>query len=188
MWFNLISTLNKPDTLIEIQGSYNKITDFFWGKEDSLRYLNETGFIKAVAQSGFTEKDLNNCDYLDCVSMSIPLFSERFFEKMEVYLKEQMDFYPCKIHLGDKVFSFYLGKIKNVGHAIDETASGHRKLTDGSKILSEPIIIKNNLDENFLIVRDVDYLTQFFVSSKFKELVINNGMNIGFYDMSKSFW
>ena len=47
--------------------------------------------------------------------------------------------------------------------------SGYRILSDGNKIVDEPIIIKENVNEELLIVRDSTYKSKIIVSNLFKK-------------------
>lgn len=54
---------------------------------------------------------------------------------------------------------------------IDYEKSGYRILSDGNKIVDEPIIIKENVNEELLIVRDSTYKSKIIVSNLFKRLL-----------------
>ena len=70
---------------------------------------------------------------------------------------------------------------------IDYEKSGYRILSDGNKIVDEPII-KENVDEELLIVRDSTYKSKIIVSNLFKKIVEKEQLNVGFYNTSQSFW
>ena len=61
-------------------------------------------------------------------------------------------------------------------------------LSDGNKIVDEPIIIKENVNEDLLIVRDSTYRSKIIVSDLFKEIVEKEQLKVGFYHTSQSFW
>ena len=71
---------------------------------------------------------------------------------------------------------------------IDYEKSGYRILSDGNEIVDEPIIIKENVDEELLIVRDSTYKSKIIVSNLFKKIVEKEQLNVGFYNTSQSFW
>ena len=71
---------------------------------------------------------------------------------------------------------------------IDYEKSGYRILSDGNKIVDEPINIKENVDEELLIVRDSTYKSKIIVSNLFKKIVEKEQLNVGFYNTSQSFW
>lgn len=71
---------------------------------------------------------------------------------------------------------------------IDYGKSGYRMLSDGSKIVNEPIIIKEDVDEKMLIVRDSTYKSKIVVSDLFKQFVENEKLSVGFYNTAQTFW
>lgn len=188
MWYFLQTSTNKKSTLIELEGSYEKIRNFFLsnGKDEMFeKYLGLT----AIAQKGFTNKMLNELDYLEDIRMgNIPVFSERFKRIMEPYLTNIVDFYPCQINLNDNLYRFYAVRIKNIIPIIDYEKSGYRTLTDGSKIVSEPIIIKGNINPNILIIRDSKYKSTVVVSEVFKQIVESKKLKVNFHNTEETLW
>lgn len=188
MWYFLQSALNKPNTFIEINGSYNNMTNFFLSNIDNDKFIKNVKF-SAVAQSGFTKKTLLEVDYLNDIRMgNIPVFSERFVDCMNEYLSHVVEFYPCNILFDGRDYKFYISRIKQILPAIDKEASGYRLLADGSRIIDEPIIIRKEVEQSLLIVRDVSYKSIVIVSELFKEIAFKKKMKIKFNDTSQTFW
>jgi hypothetical protein len=188
MWYFLQPATNKRDTLIEINGSYDRITSYFLSNVNDGRFSKNLK-LTAIAQEGLTNKMLSELDYLEDIKMgNIPVFSEKFKNTMNEYLTDKVDFYPCEVYLKNTYYQFYAVKIGNVVPIIDYKKSGYRILTDGSKILSEPRIIKEEVDENLLIVRDSEYTSVVVVSDLFKQIVEKEKLKIRFYDTAKTFW
>ena len=184
----LTTVVNKKDTLIELNGSYDKMAKYFFSDIEDKRYFENVKF-SGIAQKGFTHKLLSQTDYLINARFGgIPVFSERFIEKTRLYLSDKISFYPCQILLNNKSYNFFLCRIKQIMPVIDYEKSGYRILSDGNKIVDEPIIIKENVDEELLIVRDSTYKSKIIVSNLFKKIVEKEQLNVGFYNTSQSFW
>lgn len=188
MWYFLTTVVNKKDTLIELNGSYDKMAKYFFSDIEDKRYFENVKF-SGIAQKGFTHKLLSQTDYLINARFGgIPVFSERFIERTRLYLSDKISFYPCQILLNNKSYNFFLCRIKQIMPVIDYEKSGYRILSDGNKIVDEPIIIKKNVNEELLIVRDSTYKSKIIVSNLFKKIVEKEQLNVGFYNTSQSFW
>ena len=83
---------------------------------------------------------------------------------------------------------FFLCQLKNILPIIDYENSTYRVLIDGSKILDDPIVIKSDVDERLLMVRDSKSPSIVVVSDLFKEVVEQEDLNIRFYRVDDSFW
>ena len=188
MWYFLTTVVNKKDTLIELNGSYDKMAKYFFSDIEDKRYFENVKF-SGIAQKGFTHKLLSQTDYLINARFGgIPVFSVIFIERTRLYLSDKISFYPCQILLNNKSYNFFLCRIKQIMPVIDYEKSGYRILSDGNKIVDEPIIIKENVDEELLIVRDSTYKSKIIVSNLFKKIVEKEQLNVGFYNTSQSFW
>ena len=118
----------------------------------------------------------------------LPIVSERFKDKMSKYLSRLIDFYPCQVTINEDNYMYFLCQLKNILPIIDDENSTYRVLTDGSKILDDPIAIKSDVDERLLMVRDSKNPSIVVVSDLFKEVVEQEGLNIRFYRVDDSFW
>jgi len=182
-----MTLLNKRDSYIELQGSWDTFDKYFVKNTDNskIKYLNK---ITAIAQSGLSKKSLSELDYLkDATGKMIPVFSKKFVEKMDNHLKDFVEYYPCTVILDGNEYPFYIAQIKNKCNAIDFEKSGKRKLTDGSDILDEPVVIKPEIDKKLLIIRDTKYESQVIVSELFKSIVEENKLKIGFLETTHTF-
>ena len=63
MWYFLTTVVNKKDTLIELNGSYDKMAKYFFSDIEDKRYFENVKF-SGIAQKGFTHKLLSQTDYL----------------------------------------------------------------------------------------------------------------------------
>ena len=161
MWYFLIS---KSDSYIEIQGSYDRVRKIFFSDQ---REPIENLELTAIAQEGLTKEILLEVDYLEDVIMGgIPVFSTRFKEVIQPHLNGEMD---------------YAVRINTIIPIIDYEKSGHRELARGGTIIDPPIIIKEDIDPNLLIVRDAKYKSNFAVSNILKELIEKENLKVGFY-------
>ena len=111
----------------------------------------------------------------------IPIFSARFKEVIQPHLNGEMDFVPCKVLVKNDSYQFYAVRINTIIPIIDYEKSGHRELARGVTIIDPPIIIKEDIDPNLLIVRDAKYKSNFAVSNILKELIEKENLKVGFY-------
>ena len=176
MWYFLISN---SDSYIEIQGSYDRVRNIFFSNQ---REPIENLELTAIAQEGLTKEILLEVDYLEDVIMgSIPVFSARFKEVIQPHLNREMDFVPCKVLVKNDSYLFYAVRINTIMPIIDYEKSGHRELARGGTIIDDPIIIKEDIDPNLLIVRDAKYMSNFVVSNTLKKLIEKENLKVGFY-------
>ena len=176
MWYFLISN---SDSYIEIQGSYDRVRKIFFSDQ---REPIENLELTAIAQEELTKEILLEVDYLrDLIMGGIPVFSARFKEVIQPHLNGEMDFVPCKVLVKNDFYLFYAVRINTIMPIIDYEKSGHRELARGGTIIDPPIIIKEDIDPNFLIVRDAKYKSNFVVSNILKELIEKENLKVGFY-------
>ena len=176
MWYFLISN---SDSYIEIQGSYDRVRKIFFSDQ---REPIENLELTAIAQEGLTKEILLEVDYLEDVIMGgIPVFSTRFKEVIQPHLNGEMDFVPCRVFAQNESYLFYAVRINTIMPRIDYEKSGHRELARGGTIIDPPIIIKEDIDPNFLIVRDSKYTSHLAVSNILKELIEKGNLKVGFY-------
>lgn len=176
MWYFLISN---SDSYIEIQGSYDRVRNIFFSNQ---REPIENLELTAIAQEGLTKEILLGVDYLEDVIMGgIPVFSARFKEVIQPHLNGEMDFVPCKVLVKNDSYLFYAVRINTIMPIIDYEKSGHRELARGDTIIDDPIIIKEDIDPNLLIVRDAKYMSNFVVSNTLKKLIEKENLKVGFY-------
>lgn len=177
MWYFLTTVVNKKDTLIELNGSYEKMAKYFFSDIEDKRYFENVKF-SGIAQKGFTHKLLSQTDYLINARFGgIPVFSERFIERTRLYLSDKISFYPCQILLNNKSYNFFLCRIKQIMPVIDYEKSGYRILSDGNKIVESRTINNSSLTFSLIII-----------SNLFKKIVEKEQLNVGFYNTSQSFW
>ena len=187
MWYYLDSATWKGETMIEPDSKNPELYEFFVLNKDSkiMNYIR----LRAKGQRGLTGKMLESLDYLQPLGWNIPVFSNRFVDKLSDSLRNCLGFYPCSIYnkTGGE-YEFYFGRILNILPVIDEEKSGYRLLTDGSKIIDEPVIIRQEIDESLLMVRDLNEPATPVVSSLFKQMVEENNLKIKFRDTSCTFF
>jgi len=176
MWYFLISN---SDSYIQIQGSYDRVRKiFFSDQREPVKSLELT----AIAQEELTKEILLKVDYLEDVIMGgIPVFSARFKEVIQPHLNGEMDFVPCKVLVKNDSYLFYAVRINTIMPIIDYEKSGYRELARGGTIIDDPIVIKEDIAPNLLIVRDAKYKSNFAVSNILKELIEKENLKVGFY-------
>ena len=72
-----------------------------------------------------------------------------------------------------------MGRIKKYLVLLNEESSGKRLLSDGSSIISSPYKY-NNVDNEFMIARDIKWKGTFLISERMKNEIVKNELNIGF--------
>lgn len=60
--YKIESVLRKSNTIIIIQGNYDRIYNYFNHNNGDGRFLKYTK-LKGIAQEGLTKKDLDKCDF-----------------------------------------------------------------------------------------------------------------------------
>lgn len=185
MWY-FFDTPQK-DGIVYLDGSYDKMAKLFFSESASSELDNIV--FNASSKGEISPGILQKTDFLKNARFGgIPIFSERFKEKMSKYLANQVCFYPCCVTVDNEQSTFFLCRIKNVVPIIDYENSAFRILTDGSQILDDPIVIKDDIEEALLIVQDTMYPSVIVVSDLFKKFAEKEGMNIIFYRVDDSFW
>lgn len=111
------------------QSDSQRYWDFFIENKNVIpfQYVNPL----LVAGKGYTYNQILKLDFLNCI-IPIPIFSCKFVKKYNELLKEELQFFPCKIKIKDKTVDFFLGRIIKSDNILDLQRSGSRTLTDGS--------------------------------------------------------
>lgn len=186
MWYFIDSAQEKG--VVYLNWSYEKMAKWFFIKSPSFTEVDNIVF-KAYSEDGMTSEVLEKTDLLRNGRFGgLPIVSERFKDKMSRYLSRLIDFYPCQVTINEDNYMYFLCQLKNILPIIDYENSTYRVLTDGSKILDDPIAIKSDVDERLLMVRDSKNPSIVVVSDLFKEVVEQEGLNIQFYRVDDSFW
>lgn len=173
--------LNSPaksnGDLISISDKQHRIANYFiWNKSDG-KFLNFSKVI-GLAQEYLTEEKILQSDYLDC-NMSIPIFSKRARDTILDTLPKSMDFQEMSILSQKKELKFYAGKCLNYYNIINNDKSIYRLLTDGSRILSEPVF-NLEIENNFSLARDIENPQIIVASEIFRDVCRKNHLQIGF--------
>lgn len=175
--YYLKSVAKSGGDLVAISDGKNRISGYFiWDANDG-KFLHFTK-IHGVAQERLTEAEIAGVDYLECV-ISVPIFSKKARDIFEKAVPDEFEFHDILIDAQGKASIFYLCKCLRKINVINKQASVYRPLTDGSLILSQPVL-RAQLDEDFYIARDRDEPQLLVVSEKFEKLCRENSLQIDF--------
>lgn len=168
--YKIESVLRKSNTIIKLQGNYDRIYDYFNHNKGDGQFLKYTK-LKGIAQEGLTRKDLDKCDFLRAFC-SFPIFSQRFVDRLSHILKDEVIFYPIEIYCENQKKDFYAAKILNYMDVIDHQKTGLQVQTDDSSLFSIPPIIVNRCLKDFYIARDTKDTYEWFISEKLKNIIV----------------
>lgn len=148
------------------QSDSQRYWDFFIENKNVIpfQYVNPL----LVAGKGYTYNQILKLDFLNCI-IPITIFSCKFVKKYNELLKEELQFFPCKIKIKDKTVDFFLGRIIKSDNILDLQRSGSRTLTDGSSLPDTPFFYQTRCD-NFYILRDCSFKSHYIVSKYFANL------------------
>jgi len=135
--------------------------------------------LEFVAGEGYNLENIVKTDFIYCPIAL--LFSEKFVEKVGDVLKEELQFFPCKLICKEKSLDWYIAKIIRRIPMIDREASTYTTLTDGEKVLEFPKY-RRDVEEKFFIARDTENIAYYVVSEQFKNLCTENELLIGYDD------
>lgn len=173
----LLGVANAGGDVVTISDKQGRIAGYFiWGKNDG-KFLKFTA-LEGVAQENLTEAEILKSDYLDCI-ISVPIFSHRARTVFENTIPGELEFHDISILVGNKKVKFFLGKCLRSAAVLNKLASEYRPLTDGSLILSRPVL-REKCDADFYIARDRDEPQILVVSEKFVKLCQENKLGIDF--------
>lgn len=168
--YKIESVLRKSNTIIIIQGNYDRIYNDFNHNNGDGRFLKYTK-LKGIAQEGLTIKDLDKCDFLRTFCC-FPIFSQRFVDRLSHILKDEVIFYPIEICCENQKKDFYAAKILNYMDVIDHQQTELQAQNDDSSLFSIPPIIANRCLKDFYIARDTKDTYEWFISEKLKNILI----------------
>lgn len=175
--YYLNSLAKSNGDLVSISDKQHRIASYFiWNKSDG-KFLKFSKLI-GLAQDYLTEKKILQSDYLDC-NMSIPIFSERARDTILKNLSKSIEFQEISILSEKKELKFYAGKCLNYYNIVNKDKSKYRLLTDGSKILSEPVF-NLEIEHNFSLARDIENPQIIVASEIFRDVCMKNFLQIGF--------
>lgn len=174
--YRINSFINHPDNMAGFYKDEKEIYDYFKlnsGEEASIKKRDLT----FVAGKGYTLSNIGDTDFISCPIAL--LFSEKFVAALESYLKDDLQFIPCKLLCENNSIRWYAARIKRRIPVIDEELSVYRKLVDGKKVIKFPRYRKD-VETPFYIAEDIKYTSYYVVTELFKELCESNNINIKF--------
>lgn len=174
-----ISTIDNEYAIVDFKDSSGRLSNFFVYNDGDEKILNYAKPV-AIAQHGFTQENIRESDFLQA-TMSIPIFSDRFKQKLEKILSEEVTFYECSIIVGEKEHQFYIGKLLKLVDLIDKEKSQYRKLSDGTPILSR-LAYREDFNESFYIARDTENPHIYEATEAFKKLTEKENLKVNFYE------
>jgi hypothetical protein len=176
MLYRLEPILFSPYAIIDMERFNKKYYEYFIQNTGDGKFLNYIT-ISFKAQEDYNQNNIIKEDFLSC-STPIPIFSERFVNCLKNDLIDEMDFIKCCVKCNEKIFEYYIGKIKKTKELVDKENSEYRELRDGSKVIHSMKYHKNIKEDDFIIARDTINIFVFLVNDRFKELIEKNNINI----------
>ncbi|RQR81941.1 hypothetical protein DIE11_12445 [Burkholderia sp. Bp9012] len=174
--YSIRTTVQHENAIVDFQGDTDAISDLLiYGRGDLHRM---TVPLRATAQAGYTAGNIASTDYI-AASIRVPVFSTRFQELLGESLSDEIEFIPCLVECDGQTFRFFAGKIEKTLPVVDTERSMYRKLASGTSMLLRAVY-RTSFESRFLICRDASSRGRFVVSSDFKRLCDQNGMNIEF--------
>ena len=114
------------------QSDSQRYWDFFIENKNVIPYQYVNPLL--VAGKGYTYNQILKLDFLNCI-IPIPIFSCKFVKKYNELLKEELQFFPCKIKIKDKTVDFFLGRIIKSDNILDLQEVIHFLMVLPSQIL-----------------------------------------------------
>ncbi len=177
-YYRMSTTVKHPAAIVDFDDPGGKVFEYFVSGVGDGRFL-EHATPRAVAQSGYTRKNIRLTDYVDA-SIGAPIVSPRFVEAIGVTLADDVDVHACTVRVQDEDFPFHLLRIKReIPGLIDVSRSSFRTLTDGRKMLSKPVYAAD-LEAVFHLARDPAFPTRHVGSERLKALVEANKLRVEF--------
>lgn len=177
--YKITTTISHPDFMAGFKKDADEIFSFFRldiGDEEKIKRRR----LEFVAGGGYKLENIAKTDYIDCPSAL--LFSKRFVEKAGDVLRNELQFFPCKLICQDIDFDWYATKITRSISMIDKEASIYRTLSDGEKMLKF-VKYRKDIEEQFFIAKDKESVTDWAVSELFMDLCKKNGLLIKFKEL-----
>ena len=179
--YSISSTLTHPDVYASIKDDalHDDIHSFFvmnrnrGDLEERIRKLD----MEFIAGKGYTQGNIVKTDHIP--TFSALLFSKRFVDSVGGALKDEMQFFPCRVLCRGASLDWFAARITNRFPIVDKELSTYRTLTDGTPILNNAIY-RTGVEEQFHIARDTDSISYVGVTDLFKDLCEQNGLSIGF--------
>jgi hypothetical protein len=174
--YEIGTTLFHPDCRAIVKGDYSLHKELFLffemnlGNEEKIKKLK----IEFDAGKGYTLKNIANTDYISTASAL--LFSRRFVNSIGEVLKNEMQFFPCKVICRGSALNWYMAKITHLFPVIDKELSTYYTSV-GNRMLKW-VKYRTDIEEQFYVARDSEETTFFVVSDLFKKLCEENDIMI----------
>lgn len=143
----------------------------------------DTDVIFATAPCDVPKNLFSKYDFFEVLT-GVPLFSQRFKDRVGSILSNEMKLIDCIVKLDGEEFLCYAGKILNYVNFVDYEKSGYMKspVSGDPPILIDPFYIDPNTD--FYIAKDSKVVTHYAVSEKFVSLVKSHKLAIEFFKLA----
>jgi hypothetical protein len=106
--YYLWTTINDEYAIVDFKDSQHRLANFFIGNQGDGKFLTYTT-PAGIAQEGDTRENIGHTDYI-ASSISIPIFSPTFVDKLGQQLQEELSFHPCIVWCEGEAFPFFLEK------------------------------------------------------------------------------
>jgi hypothetical protein len=171
--FTIAQHLDGKAATLQIAAHHAQLLSFFaWGEAAE---LDKRCLPFRVDANDYSDTLLNELDYFNA-SIGIPIVSKRFRDVLQD-TTDDVDFVPCTALRGPEKRDVYAMRVKRRIDLIDKSASGFRKLTDGSSILQQPVYRSLDIPA-FFVARDVNYAERLVASGLFVDVVVGHRLRL----------
>ena len=180
--YRVASTLFHPYCYAIIKDSAydDEISKFFGMNLGNKEEIEEIS-MEFVANKGYTLDNIAKTDYI--FSFSALLFSKKFVDTIGDFLKNEMQFFPCKVICQGIALDWYAAQIIRLLPVVDKKASIYRKICRERCL--DLAKYRTDIIDPFYIARDDSEISRFVVSDEFRKLCNNNGIMIDFLEANE---
>lgn len=177
--YSIESPIKSSGDVIDIRDPKGMLSSYFiWGEGDGkfLNFMTPQG----NAQKNIRYSDLSKADFLPA-NIGIPIFSEKAKHEIDSFIPDQVEWVKITISCEGSNVTYHLCKTKSYLDLVDREQSVFRLLTDGEPVLSKAVY-KENIADDFIIGRDVNFKERLVVSQRFVDFCHAKKLKINFDD------
>ena len=114
------------------------------------------------------------------------MFSTDFYEKMNLLLKDEMQFFEAELMVGNKIIDCYIGKITNIQSILNEEKSEYDEwLGDEDEPFVETPVFMKEIHNTVYCVKNTSRQNIVGFTELFKQQVENQGLKIDFREVKQ---
>ena len=140
---------------------------------------------KFRGQEGFNTKNIKLTDKYDSID-SLLVFSTDFYEKMNLLLKDEMQFFEAELMVDNEIINCYIGKITNIQSILNEEKSEYDEwLGDEDEPFVETPVFMKEIHNTVYCVKNTSRQNIVGFTELFKQQVENLGLKIDFREVKQ---